>query len=413
MIKARVANTVLGGGSQGRLFLDLREKHAWTYGCYSTIKEDELASSGSFTAYAKCRNAVSDSSVGAIIDEMHRMQTEKVNDQDLQNTVNYMSGNFAIALEDPARVAQFAINIERYHMPKDYYENYLTNLKAVTADDIMEVSKKYIRPENANIIVVGSKSEVADKLVKYASDGKITYYDNFGRVAKAEPKAAAAPADMTADAIIKKYISAIGGENAINGIKDIKTISASEMQGMPLTITEMKKAPGKLKIVIEASMNGQKLPIQKMAYNGAQGYQEQQGKKADLQGDDLNEIKAQADMCEEAHGKKYGVTRTLKGTEKANGKDAYVIEATDAKGKKATEYYDMASGLLVMKAQTQDGPQGPVTETSEYNDYKEVPGTNGYKLPYTVKVSTGADQGYTATVQNVEVNKSIADSEFN
>ncbi|MBK7691196.1 MAG: insulinase family protein [Bacteroidetes bacterium] len=30
-IKLKVANGILGGGSTGRLFQSLREKHAWTY----------------------------------------------------------------------------------------------------------------------------------------------------------------------------------------------------------------------------------------------------------------------------------------------------------------------------------------------------------------------------------------------
>ena len=67
-------------------------------------------------------------------------------------------------------------------MPKDYYENYLKNLSMVNADDVMEMSRKYIRPDHANIIVAGSKEEVADKLAKYSADGKIAYYDNYGPV---------------------------------------------------------------------------------------------------------------------------------------------------------------------------------------------------------------------------------------
>jgi predicted Zn-dependent peptidase len=32
-----LANQILGGGGEGRLFLNLREKHGWTYGAYSSI----------------------------------------------------------------------------------------------------------------------------------------------------------------------------------------------------------------------------------------------------------------------------------------------------------------------------------------------------------------------------------------
>jgi predicted Zn-dependent peptidase len=408
LIKARVANTVLGGGSQGRLFLDLREKHAWTYGSYSSIKEDDLI--GSFTAYAKCRNAVSDSSVAAIMDEIRRLQTEKVAPQDVANTISYMSGNFAIALEDPARIAQFAINIERYHIPKDFYSNYLKNLSAVTADDIMMVARKYMNPDKANIIVVGSKKDVAEKLKKFSADGKIDMLDNYGRPLKEDEKMAA-PSNITAADVMKKYVNALGGEKAISAVKDIKTVSSSMIQNIPLTITEMKKAPGKYKEIVEGNMNGQKMALQKQVYNGTKGYQEQQGQKADMSADDLEEIKVQADIYIDLHPEKYGITRKITGMEKVNGNDAYIIEVSLPKGKTMTEYYDAATGFLVKKIQTQESPRGPVTQTSEYADYKEVPGTGGYKIPYTVKEGSGA-QVLTATVQSVEINKGIDDAEF-
>jgi hypothetical protein len=405
LIKARVANTVLGGGSQGRLFLNLREKHAWTYGAYSSLRDDDLG--GAFSATVKCRNAVSDSAVAALLDEMRRMQTERVNDTSLQNSITYLSGNFAIGLEDPKRVAQFAINTERYNMPKDFYKNYLKNLSAVTADDILMVSRKYIYPDNANIVVAGSKEEVAAKLAKFSADGKVDYYDYAGKPVAAS-QTMPAPADMTADKVFKKYIAAMGGEKAYNSVKDIKIVSTSEAQKMPITITEIKKAPGMFKQWIDISMGGKPMTVQKQVFNGTKGYQEQQGKKADITGDDLAEITEQADWFADIHPEKYGIKRTLKGMEDVNGSKAYVIDVVNAKGKKSVEYYDANSGLLVKKIQG----EGEKMQTSEYSDYREVPGTNGMKVPYKVNQSAEG-QDISATVTSVEVNKGIPDSEFN
>ncbi len=406
VIKARVANVVLGGGSQGRLFLDLREKHAWTYGAYSSLREDDLA--GTFSATVKCRNIVSDSSVGALIDEMRTMQTDKVSDTALQNSITYLSGGFAIGLEDPKRVAQYAINIERYHMPKDFYQNYLKNLAAVTSDDVIEMSKKYIRPDNANIVVAGSKEEVANKLARFSADGKIDYYDFSGKSVK-PMESMAAPAGMTADDVFKKYVAAMGGEKGINSVKDIKITMASEVQGTPLTITEMKKAPNSYKQMIDVAMNGQKMTVQKQVFNGTKGYTEAQGKKVDMAGDDLDEITEQADLYSDLHPEKYGVKRTLKGMEAVNGSNAYVVDVVNAKGKKSTEYYDAASGLLVRKAQI----NGEQTQTSEYADYQTVDGTQGFKVAHKVTESGPGMPTISATVQTVEVNKGIADTEFN
>jgi zinc protease len=405
VIKARVANTVLGGGSQGRLFLDLREKHAWTYGAYSSLRDDEIG--GSFSATVKCRNAVSDSAIAALLDNMKTMQTERVTDDALQNSISYLSGNFAIALEDPKRVAQFAINIERYHMPKDYYQNYLKNLSAVSSEDIMAMSRKYILPERANIVVAGSKEDVAPKLAKFSADGKVNYYDYAGRPL-AQTETMAAPSGITAGEVFKKYIAAMGGEKGLNSIKDLKVVGTSEAQGTPLTIIEVKKAPNKWKQSIDVSMQGQTMTVQKQVYNGTKGYQEMQGKKADLTGDDLEEIVQSADIAMDLHPEKYGIKRTLKGMESINGRKTYVLNVVDGKGKKSTEYYDAASNLLVRKTQG----EGEKAQISDYSDYKEVPGTGGYKVPYKVTQTMGG-QTLSETVTSVEVNKGIEDSEFN
>ncbi len=410
VVKARVANTILGGGSQGRLFLDLREKHAWTYGAYSSLRDDDLG--GSFSATVKCRNIVSDSSVGAIIDEMKMMQTERVSDTALQNSINYISGNFAIGLEDPKRVAQFAINTERYHMPKDYYQNYLKNLSAVTADDVMAVSKKYIRPDHANIVVAGSKDEVANKLARFSADGKIDYYDYSGNPVTPTDKKAA-PAGATADDVYKKYVSAIGGEKAISGLKDLKMVATSEMQGLPLTLVIMKKEGGKISETVEATIGGNKMVVNKKVSDGKKGYEEQQGKRKEQTKEDVEEAAMEADLQSDLHQSKYGITRTLTGIETVEGSDAYIVEKVDGKGKKTTEYYDTKTALLVRQIEMIKGPEGMVPKTTDFSDYREVPGTNGYKVAYFFSIPAGGGVNLNIKVQSVDVNKGIPDTEFN
>lgn len=400
-IKARVTNAILGDGSQGRLFLNLREKHGWTYGSYSTLSQDDLM--GSFVAYAKCRNAVTDSSVAEILSEMKRMQNEQVDGESLQNTIAYLSGSFAISLGSPERVAQYAINIDRYHLPKDYYQNYLKSLAAVTAADVQTIAKKYITPDHANIIVVGNKEEIGKKLAVFAKDGKVTYTDNFGREVKQAP-AAAVPANMTADAVYKKYVAAIGGEKALNGLKDIKTVSEGEIQGTKLSITGLRKSPDKMKLTI-AAMG---MTIQQIVLNGDKGYQVVQGRKQDMAADEVNETKEEADLQGELHPEKYGIKRTIKGMDKLNGKDVYVLDAVNAKGDKSTEYYEAATGFLLKEVKMSEAG----AMATEFADYREVPGTNGYKMAYTVVVPAGPGMSITSKVTIVEVNKGIADSEF-
>jgi hypothetical protein len=199
----------------------------------------------------------------------------------------------------------------------------------------------------------------------------------------------------------------MGGDKGFSSIKDLKVIGTSQAQGMPLTITEIKKAPNKWKQFIEVSLGGKSMVAQKMVFDGTKGYQEQQGKKADVTGDDLDELIQSADIAMDLHPEKYGIKRSLKGMENVNGIKAYVLECVNAKGKKSLEYYDAASFMLVKKVKG----QGEELQTSEYLDYREVPGTNGYKLPYKVTETKGG-QAISETVTTVEVNKGIDDSEF-
>ncbi len=400
VVATRIANSILGGGSNGRLFLNLREVHGWTYGSYSAISSDILK--GSFVAYSKGRNTATDSSVTEILAEMNKLRNEPVGQEELQNHIVNISGAFAIGLENPATVAQYAINIERYKMPKDYYQNYLKNLAAVTAADVQAVAKKYINPDKANLIVVGSKDEVAKTLTKFATDGKIEYYDAYGRIVKPAQQAAA-PANMTGDDVVKKYVAAIGGEMAINAIKDIKTVSKGEIQNVALTITEMKKTPGKLKFTME----GMGMVLQKKVFNGSEGYQEVQGQKMPLAGKDLEDTKEDADIYADLNPGKYGHKYTLKGMEQLNGADAYVVEEAKQDGSKTVNYYDVKAGYLLKTVQVME--EGAIAQ--EYADYKEVPGSGGYKVPHTVKIAAGP-QTITVQVTSVEVNKGIADAEF-
>ena len=399
VIKAKVTNAILGGGSMGRLFMNLRETHAWTYGSYSSISQDELK--GNFTAYAKCRNAVTDSSVAEILKEMAAMRDNKISNEKLQDQIKYMSGGFAIGLESPQTVAQYAINIERYKMPKDYYTNYLKNLSAVTPEDVQAISRKYINPDKAHIIVVGSKDEVAKKLERFDADGKIAFYDNYGNIqAQANAVAMTAPG-VSADEIMKNYIRAIGGEKVIKSIKEIKTVSKGTFavagQEIPITVTEIKKAPLKLNVTVE----GMGMVLNKQVFDGTTGYLEGGGQKMPLNEEQLAEAKQDADIYADLTPEKYGIKREVKGMENINGVNAYKLEAVN-NGKKTIEYYDAEKGYLVKTSSAEAG-------TTEYSEYKDA--GNGYFIPHKVVINMQG-QLITANVESVEINKGIDDSNF-
>ena len=167
-----VLNATLGGGLSGRLFQNLREKHGYTYGAYSTFTWNKFA--GAFQVTAETRNEVTAPAIAEAMAEMRRMREEPVPDGELELQRQYNVGNFLLSLENANRTAQRVQDIELYGLPADFYKTYAQRMAKVTAAAIQELAKKYIEVENLAIVVVGEGKEVKPALEKI---GKVFVYD--------------------------------------------------------------------------------------------------------------------------------------------------------------------------------------------------------------------------------------------
>ncbi|PIF01128.1 MAG: hypothetical protein CR994_03580 [Maribacter sp.] len=176
-----LANKILGGGGEARLFLNLREDKAYTYGAYSHIGNDKYAPSPFFVS-TQVRNMVTDSTVVEILKEIDKIVKQPVTDEELENAKAKYTGSFVLALEKPGTIARYALNIETEGLPKDYYKTYLERLNAVTKEDVQKAAQKYMSIDNARIVVTGKGSDVIENLEKVTFNGKkvpVKYYDKF------------------------------------------------------------------------------------------------------------------------------------------------------------------------------------------------------------------------------------------
>lgn len=400
LIKAKVMNNILGGDFSSRLFMNLREKHGYTYGSYSHLTNDDLV--GEFSAYAKVRNAVTDSAITELLSELKWMASLRVPSDEVEAIKNYLSGNFAISLEDPATIAKFAINIERYHLPKDYYSNYLKNLAAVTADDVFMAAQKYIRPDNATILVVGNEEEVAKRLEPFSADKKVQYFDVTGNPLAKEMKTP--PSNISPKAVIKAYITALGGSKKINSVKNSTIKRSADSQYGKITMVEQRKSPNKYNMVISIG----ETVVQKTIYDGNKGSQSGMQGQKEITGDELKELKVEAINAHELFYEKLGFKLAIKGMESINGSDTYVMEVTSPTGKKTTEWYDVNSGFKVRSSQTTVTEQASITQTIDYLEYKEV---DGIKYP-TYIIITGGPLPLKLELTSVETNQGVDDANF-
>ncbi|MBK9981602.1 MAG: insulinase family protein [Saprospiraceae bacterium] len=399
-IPARVMNTILGSGFSGRLFKNLREDKAYTYGAYSALNSNELA--GSFSANASVRNNVTDSAIVQTLIELNRLKDEPVTQKELELAKSFISGAFARSLENPQTVANFALNTLMYGLPADYYQTYLQRLAAVTVDDVARMAKKYINPDKARIVVVGNKDEVYSKLSVFdKEDGKVQLYDIYANPRKDESET---PMSITATELVDKYLMALGGRTKLDAVSSLDQTYSMELMGMSIT-AHMVQSAGKFHMSLTApGMN-----LMKQIYDGEKGQMENMGQKSPVEGEDLVSMKEQAVLFPERFFGEAGYKLELKGIEDVNGKPAYKLAVTAPTGAKSTEFFDKETFLKIKEVQSNEVQGQTVTTTNEYGDYKTV---DGITIPYTVTISGPMPTPMVMKAETVKVNSNVDPSLF-
>jgi len=389
---ALLANKILGGGGSARLFQNLREDKAYTYGSYSRVSQNRQT--GVFKATASVRNVVTDSSIVEIQKEINKIRYQKVSSKELQDAKEEYIGGFVMDVQKPATAANYALNIALYNLPEDFYANYIKNINSVTVDDVQNAAIKYFKGDKARIMVTGKGIDVLKNLEK--TDYIINYFDVEGNPTDKPAMTLPIPEGMTAETVINKYIAAIGGEEKVLAVKTTVTIANATIQGTPLVMTMKAAAPNKVSQEISVMGN----TMQKTVFNGTTGYSSSRGQKKDMTAEEIAKAKTESGIFKDLT---YASGELLR-IEPLEGENAIVLKYKDSE-----IYYDMTSGLKVKEVKTATGPDGKeIKVPTVYADYKEV---NGVKFPHSIGIKSGP-MNLDFVVQEIKVNEGVSDADF-
>ena len=390
-----IANQILGGDFNSYINMNLREAHGWTYGARSSISGDKRISS--FKATTQVRNAVTDSTVVEIFKEFKKIRAEKVTDEMLANVKAGYIGRFVMQIEKPQTVAGYALRIQTQSLPADFYENYIKNISAVTAQDVLRVANKYFLADNSRVVIVGKAADVVPGLEKLKIP--VLYFDKYGNPTDKPELKKPVPAGVTAKSVIDNYIKAIGGEKAVSAVKTIVMNGTTTIPQAPSPLSFTVKIDAKGKLMVELAMGT--MSLMKQVLNEKGGYVMQQGQRQNIEGTMLADMKAAATPFEELSlSKNQGVT--LESIEFINGKEAYAV-----KNGKTTRYYDVTSGLKLADSKVMEQGGKSITQITNYGDYKEV---KGVKVPFNIIQNVGFELDIKMSA--VKINEGVSDADF-
>ena len=170
-------HTVLGANASSRLFMNLREEKGYTYGAYSNL--DARRSAGTFRATAEVRTPVTGDSLKEFFYELNRIRTEPVSQKEISDAKAYLTGVFPIRLETQEGLTDQLVQIKMLKLPDNYLQVYRDRVQAVTIEEIQRVAQKYVKPDEAALIVVGDGKAVLDQIRPYCED--IEVYSTSGK----------------------------------------------------------------------------------------------------------------------------------------------------------------------------------------------------------------------------------------
>ena len=185
-------HTVLGANASSRLFMNLREEKGYTYGAYSNL--DARRSAGTFRATAEVRTPVTGDSLKEFFYELNRIRTEPVSEKELKDAKSYLTGVFPIRLETQEGLVDQFVQIKMFGLPDNYLESYRDQVQAITLEQIQDVAQRYIKPDEASVVIVGDGRQIVHQLEPYVQE--IEFYNTSGK--KKERPSANAP-DVSAD----------------------------------------------------------------------------------------------------------------------------------------------------------------------------------------------------------------------
>lgn len=393
-----LALKILGGEGGNRLHRVLRSERGLTYGASADVHA--LKEAGDLMADTDTRSETTGEVLRLIVDEMWRLQRQKVSQRELADAQAYLTGSFPLTIETPSAIALQILNAVFYGLDLEELETFRERVNAVTPDDIQRVAQRYLRPDRLSIVLVGDASVFA----KHLPGAGFEQFDRIGpgeldlgsadlkraeTPARREPLAlranpagdAASPdsrstaGSQSAQELVSEAVRAKGGLEKLRSVKTVKAVSTFLVDAaggrVQLPTTTYIRYPDAFR-VDAVTPSG---PVSQLYVDGSYWVKDDRGAR-----------EAPAAIATEMRGsiQRDAITLLLALAENARaltktsltieGRDMPAIRISNPGATPVTVIFDPASALISRQRYTLESPTGPVAAEEVFSDYRDVDG---------------------------------------
>jgi predicted Zn-dependent peptidase len=151
----QVMNFILGGGSfTSRITSKVRSDEGLAYNTGSRFTY-RWGFPGTFSGYVQTKSSTVGYAISLILKEFERIRQELVSEAEMETAINYYLESFSEFFANPITTMRNFALLELQGKPMDYYKTYRAKIRSVTREKVLEVARKYIKPEKMVIMIVG------------------------------------------------------------------------------------------------------------------------------------------------------------------------------------------------------------------------------------------------------------------
>ena len=392
---------ILGGEGGNRLHRVLRSDRGLTYGASADL--NALKDAGAIVADTDTRSETTGEALRLIVDEMWRLQKQRVGERELSDAQAYLTGSFPLTIETPSAIAMQVLSAVFFGLDLQELQTFRERVNAVTVDDVQRVARTYLHPDRLSIVLVGDASKFEKQLAAAGFDQyeKISVNDldlssptlrrqptGSGRVTPASfqgtstaPPAAAADEAKT---LIERAVRAKGGLERLKTIRTVQAVTDSviELEGKKVTVptTIRVRYPGAFRVDSDTPAGR----LTQVFNSGTFWIQDARGAsvappgaaeslRGNVQRDSIALLLALADGRVKAR-RSSDVT--------IDGRSLPALDVDITPGGPLTLVLDPASGLILRQRYPAGSPAGGSVEET-FSDYRDV---EGLKVAFAVTV---------------------------
>jgi predicted Zn-dependent peptidase len=151
-MKVMVLNTVFGGFFGSRLMSNIREDKGYTYGIHSYVQNHIRESAWMISTEAG--KDVCEATIEEVYKEMKLLREDLIDEEELSLVRNYLIGTILGDLDGPFHIMGRWKNLVLNNLDGDYFYRSIETIKNISANELQELAKKYLKPEDFYELVV-------------------------------------------------------------------------------------------------------------------------------------------------------------------------------------------------------------------------------------------------------------------